>query len=390
MSLENKHPKIPHSSTDTTPPIREQWARPTEMFEPDATQSQPTDELDTEIREAQCQLAKLRQQRWLIELQQQLADEQSALEKAWNRLAATTNKDRSPTIGPVVKDSVKTQYRKTAAARMQNGDSRYGIIQASNNNLTAPSEQNVSPSFRPPQPNSSHFKPENTVSNGPANPMTKSLRELATANRSTALPPPCSANLNTQAPPAPKVPVYHGRALGEFKNYARVLERHFKIYPEWYKTDERKINCARTHVAFDLENEWNRRIHDIPSKQITFGGFCTFLIHQLRNGVYPEVAKARYMESHQRPFQSVTDFSNWIQQWEPHFCNNFSDRDRMRHLFEHLTNTVRNKADKTHLDFTHYNDFVVYLQRVEDSIDKRAGPLGKKLNNPRKRLRTHS
>lgn len=202
--LENRQPKIPHSSTETTPPIREQWARPTEMFEPDATQSQPTDELDTEIREAQCQLAKLRQQRWLIDIQQQVAAEQSALVMAWNRLAATTNKDRSPTIGPVVKDSVKAQYRKTAAARMQKGVSKYVIIQASNNNGTAPSEQTVSPSFRPPRPNSSPFKPENIVSNSPANPMTKLLRELATANRSTALPPPCSADLNTQAPPAPR------------------------------------------------------------------------------------------------------------------------------------------------------------------------------------------
>ncbi|KAJ6168272.1 hypothetical protein N7497_001115 [Penicillium chrysogenum] len=329
--LENRQPKIPHSSTETTPPIREH----------------PTDELDTEIREAQCQLAKLRQQRWLIDIQQQVADEQSALVMAWNRLAATTNKDRSPTIGPVVKDSVKAQYRKTAAARMQKGDSKYVIIQASNNNGTAPSEQTI---------------------------------DRATSSMLGRSKHPSS--------PSPKVPVYHGRALGKFTTYARVMERHFEIYPEWYKTDERKINWALTHVAFNLKNEWNRQIHDIPSEEITFGGFCTFLIHQLQNGVYLEVAKARYMESHQRPSQSVTDFSNRIQQREPHFCN-FSDRARMRHLFEHLTNTVRNEADKTHLDFTHYNDFVVYLQRVEDSIDKRVGPRGKKLNNPRKRPRTH-
>ena len=50
---------------------------------------------------------------------------------------------------------------------MQNGNTKYGIIQASNNNATAPFEQTVSPSFRPPQPNSSPFKPENFVSNGP-------------------------------------------------------------------------------------------------------------------------------------------------------------------------------------------------------------------------------
>jgi hypothetical protein len=143
--------------------------------------------------------------------------------------------------------------------------------------------------------------------------------------------------------------VYYGRALGEFKTYARGLERHFDKYPGRYITDERKITRALKHVAFNLQNEWKRQIRDMPSEQGTFSGLCTFLIHQLQIGVYPEVAKARYIDSYQRPFQSVTDFSNWIQQWESHFQNNLSERYRMRHLFEHLSNRVREKLTWTSL-----------------------------------------
>ncbi|CAI7673152.1 unnamed protein product [Penicillium viridicatum] len=69
--------------------------------------------------------------------------------------------------------------------------------------------------------------------------------------------------------------------------------------------------------------------------------------------------------------------------------NAHSKRDRMRHL-EHLSNKAREEADKTYLDFTHYYDFAVYLQRIEDSIDKRAVPLRKKFSNPRKRPHTGS
>ncbi|KAJ6038750.1 hypothetical protein N7499_003610 [Penicillium canescens] len=354
MLLEGKELKKSDSSAEANPPIRA-WRGPG--------------------------LANSKRQRRLLEIQQQVADEQIALEVAWNRLAATTSKDYSPTIDPVAKDSVNAQYRGLAAP-MQNGDSKAGIIQAPNNTLPAPSEQAVSPSFRAPQLNLSLVKNENTDSNGAADPNLERLRELAAATRSASSP--------SQAPPVPNVPVYHGRALGEFKNYAMRLECHFNRYLDWYNTDERKVTRALKHVALTLEDKWKRQIRERPSEQVTFGGFCTFLIHQLQNGVYPKVAKARYINSYQRPSQSVTDFSNWLQQWEPHFDNDFSERDRMRHLFEHLSNRVRDEADKTYLEFIHYYDFVIYLQRVEDSIDKRAGPLDKKFSNPRKRPRTHS
>jgi hypothetical protein len=187
----------------------------------------------------------------------------------------------------------------------------------------------------------------------------------------------------------PNVPVYNGRALGEFKNFSMGLERHFDKYPEWYKVDERKVTRALKHVALNIEDEWKRHVRHLPAEKVTYDRFCTFLIHQLQNGVYPDVARSRYMDSYQRPAQSVTDFSNWMQQWVPHFPNNDSERDRMRHLFEHLMNRVRNEADKTHLDFDNYYEFVEYLQRVEDSIGSRAESLGRRAINPRKRPRSH-
>lgn len=271
------------------------------MLEPNPTQSRSTDELDTEIREALAQLANLKQQRRLLDLQQQVADEHIALDVATNRLEATTSQDYLPTIDPVAKNSINAQYRGLVAP-MQNGDSKTGIIQAPNNTLPTPSEQAASPSFSAPELNPSPVKNENFDSNGTADSYLEQLRQLAVATRTAPLP--------SQVPPVPNVPVYHGRVLGEFKNYAMSLERHFNRYPNWYITDELKVTRALEHIAPNLEDKWKRQKRETPSEQLTFGGFCTFLIHQLQNGVHPEVAKARYMNSYQRQYQSVTDFSN--------------------------------------------------------------------------------
>ncbi|KAF3000536.1 hypothetical protein E8E15_000753 [Penicillium rubens] len=383
MSLEEEERRNHDFSVETPPSIQEPWARLTESLEPNPTQSQPTDELDTEISEAQAQLANLIRQRRLIELQQQVYDEQVALEAARKRLAATSSKDRSPTVCPAVSDTVNRQDR-VLVTPMRNRYSNAGIIQAPNTALIAPSEQTFSPDLRTPQSNPSSVELENTALSGPTNPKLKIPGEPATAKESAP------TNSNNQTSPAANIPAYHGRSLREFKYYARCLEHHFHRYSSWYITDERKITRAIKHVAFDLQNEWKRQISNKPTEQVTFGTLCTFLIRQLQIGISPEVARARYVYSYQRPFQSVTDFSNWMQQWEPHFHNNLSERDRMRHLFEHLSNKVREEADKTYLDFTHYYDLVVYLQRIEDCIHKRAGPLRKNFSNPRKRPHTGS
>ncbi|OQE62859.1 hypothetical protein PENNAL_c0258G08313 [Penicillium nalgiovense] len=102
MSPEEKERRNHDSSAETPPPIQAPWARLTESLEPNPSQSQPADELDTEISEAQAQLANLIRQRRLIELQQQVSDEQVALEVARKRLAATSSKGRSPTVSTAV------------------------------------------------------------------------------------------------------------------------------------------------------------------------------------------------------------------------------------------------------------------------------------------------
>lgn len=118
MSLGEKEHRNPESSSaETLPPIQQPWARLTESVEPKFTQSQPTDELDTEIREAQAQLANPIQQRWLLGLQQEIFDEQVALEVARNRLAATS-KDRSPIVRKIHITGYSLRRFKTVIAKL--------------------------------------------------------------------------------------------------------------------------------------------------------------------------------------------------------------------------------------------------------------------------------
>ncbi|KAI1828885.1 hypothetical protein DTO027I6_9861 [Penicillium roqueforti] len=252
------------------------------------------------------------------------------------RLTATSRKDRRPAVS----DTVNRQDR-VLVTPMRNRHSNAGIIQAPNTALIAPSEETFSPI---------------------------SGNLLQPKNR----PPPIQTTKRHQ-------PRTYQRTMG-------ALSGNSSITPGAWNITFTDIQAG----TLPTSNEWKRQISNKPTEQVTFGTLCTFLIHQLQIGVSPEVARARYVYSYQRPFQSVTDFSNWMQQWEPHFHKSLSERDRMRHLFEHLSNKVHEEADKTYLDFTHYYDLVVYLQRIEDCIHKRAGPLRKKFSNPGKRPHTGS
>lgn len=55
------------------------------------------------------------------------------------------------------------------------------------------------------------------------------------------------------------------------------LEHHFKRYPDWYNTDERKVIWALKHVALNLGNEWKRQVRDMPSEQITFSRYGRYV-----------------------------------------------------------------------------------------------------------------
>ncbi|KAJ5295443.1 hypothetical protein PENANT_c001G05778 [Penicillium antarcticum] len=375
------------------------WEHLARMME-QPPQSQPVvehdlpDDLEAQIRQAQDQLVRLKRQRQLIEIQQQVADEERALEDARLRLVATMSKEPTPPTPT-----------KPAPRAIENNDSP---------------PTSALPAHTPKRPAAADRRVSDTKAQKdgtPTRPITGTLsalaldqlRALAAASRSptsaaiktepTTLAPTApvyqasyihpSDDDHNHGPPVPNVPVYNGRALGEYKNYTMGLDRHFAKYAEYYDTDQRKLTRALKHITLNLEDEWKRHTRNLPSDQVTYSAFCTFLIHQLQNGVYPEIARARYKDSYQRPAQSVTDFSNWMQQWEPHFNERMTERDRMRHLFEHLLHKVRNEAEKTYLDFTNYNDFVAYLQQVEDNISVRNDALGRR-GNPRKRHRSHS
>ena len=397
----------------STPGIQEQWGQSNNAF-PKSDMSNPTDaanDLEAEIRQAQAQLSQLKKQRELIDIQQKVAEETRELELARTRLLATTNK-ANKTVSPATpaatpsKDTDSKNKARTEGPQKKQCITRNEPAASSDRPPERrPSEPQPPRQAQPKPPQSPHAKPSPMATKNNISGLNlEQLRALAAASRSPAgkvekgenkQPPARPFNPLTQpavhvsAPPVPNVAVYNGRALGEFKNYIIGLERHFDKYPDWYKIEDHKVTRALKHVALSLEDDWKRHIRNLPSDKTTYADFCTFLIHQLQKGVSPEMAKSRYKNSFQRANQSVTDFSNWMQQWEPYFKHNNSERDRMRHLFEHLMSRVRNEADKTHLDFNNYADFVEYLQRVEDSIETRATPLGhsSRNSNPRKRSR---
>ncbi|KAJ5142554.1 uncharacterized protein N7515_001341 [Penicillium bovifimosum] len=374
--------------------IREQWDSLNDVFQDSNSGSVGAEDLEAEIREAQAQLLKLKRQRELIDIKQKVAEEQRALELARSRLAAVT---RDGSVTPI-STPFKTERKQNETGidgAQQKSAARSELLTASpiptasdhveTKQLKSAESDSLSKAAYIPGLNIEQLRALAAASRSPAGgPVTK------TESCSSSLAPtrPSHPDSSVQPPPVPNVPVYHGRALGEFKNFSMGLERHFDRYPEWYMIEERKVNRALKHVALNIEEEWKRHIRHLQADKVTYGAFCTFLIEKLQAGVYPEVARARYMDSYQRPAQSVTDFSNWMQQWPPHFPNQDTERDRMRHLFEHLMNRVRNEADKTHLDFDNYYDFVQYLQWVEDSIPTRAESLGRRATNPRKRPRS--
>ncbi|KAJ5249574.1 hypothetical protein N7524_011890 [Penicillium chrysogenum] len=150
------------------------------------------------------------------------------------------------------------------------------------------------------------------------------------------------------------------------------------------------LECALVYALAALGHDSNcwlnwRSYADLLDKAIRIAQ--SFMVqHTLRSG--------SDSEDHFEDMERKKAGDSWgevaCEQWESDFGNNFSKRDRMRHLFEHLSKMIRGEPDKTYLDFIHYYDFVTYLQRSEDSIDKRGGPLDKKFSSPRKRTRTHS
>jgi hypothetical protein len=379
-----------------------------EMSEPAAA----ANDLEAEIRQAQAQLSQLKKQRELIDIQQKVAEETRELELARNRLLATTNKAKK-TFSPATPASTPSKDTEPKNKARNEGPQKKPCLarnEPAASSIRPPDRRPSEPQTpKPAPPKAPQPKPSpssKTAKNNISNLSLDQLRALAAASRSPAgaaqtdknetneppvrpFNPPTQPATHASAPPVPNVGVYNGRALGEFKNYTLGLERHFDRYPDWYKIEEHKVTRALKHVALSLEDEWRRHMRNQPSDKNTYANLCTFLIHQINKGVPPEQAKSRYHDSFQRPAQTVTDFSNWMQQWEPHFNNNNSERDRMRHLFEHLLNRVRNEADKTHLDFDNYADFVEYLQRVEDSIEGRGISHGRngRDNNPRKRSR---
>ena len=84
-----------------------------------------------------------------------------------------------------------------------------------------------------------------------------------------------------------------------------------------------------------------------------------------------EEAYSRYKNGQQRPDESVSSFSTWLQRLLPDIDQELSLEDRMGFLKRGVVSSVRNRAHRPFSYFKTYEDYVSYLQDIEDTLPQR-------------------
>lgn len=84
-----------------------------------------------------------------------------------------------------------------------------------------------------------------------------------------------------------------------------------------------------------------------------------------------EEAYSRYKNGQQRHDESVSSFSAWLQRLLPDIDQELSLEDRMGFLKRGVVSSVRNRAHRPFSYFKTYEDYVSYLQDIEDTLPQR-------------------
>lgn len=82
-------------------------------------------------------------------------------------------------------------------------------------------------------------------------------------------------------------------------------------------------------------------------------------------------AFAAYYQSQQKPGQTVKDFSEWLQSLGLLLEKDLSLHDRMSYLKKGVVASVRNRAHRPFSYFKSYDEYLLYLQDIEDTLPQR-------------------
>lgn len=243
------------------------------------------DDVDFRIRQAEEELIRLRKERALVELQNQLAEEQRFLANSRNAQPISHTTHRAP--------GEPTDFL-----------GRYPVL---------PFERDTQPVLK------------------------RSDSELTLSEEDGLLMFP------EHTPMLPVTKVYHGVNRKEFLLLMRRLETHFAEWPHYYTFDDNKIAEACRHLSEGIATKW-ALIRLSPDNRRTWSDFCVWLSSNIRNFVNPDIAERRYQTVRQRPNQPVSRYAAMLGSLEANLPRLVTDYERCERLWEGVLPEVRNAS----------------------------------------------
>ncbi|KAL2823830.1 hypothetical protein BDW59DRAFT_92599 [Aspergillus cavernicola] len=248
------------------------------------------DDVDVKIRKAEEELARLRKERALIELQHQLAEEQRFLANAHENATSVPHVPHAAHVAPPKATNFLGPYPVVAF----DADSAEQRFKRSSSELTLGVDDAISPF------------PEYT-------------------------------------PMLPVAKVYHGINRKEFLLLMRRLEGHFEEEDQYYVTDHRKISEACRHLSEGIRVKW-ALVQLSPDGRTSWPDFCVWLSSNIRNFVNPDVAERRYRGARQRREQPVSRFAALLGSLEANLPRLLSDDERRQRLWDGVLPEIRAAA----------------------------------------------
>lgn len=170
----------------------------------------------------------------------------------------------------------------------------------------------------------------------------------------------------TPPPPPPHLAPFRGNSWSELTNVLGALKVQFQRNPAFYRNDARKIECGKCLLISPLIERWEWNKARLAN--VSWIEFFFFLVRLLPPGPSPNKERDFYKTLSQRANESVDKLAlNMVR-----FSKSWNDpgHNQLRHLWDRINNSLRQKAD---LDFRHFNDlgkFTEYLMSVEDGPER--------------------
>jgi hypothetical protein len=138
-----------------------------------------------------------------------------------------------------------------------------------------------------------------------------------------------------------KPDTYNGKSLHALREYVRRCETAFRLRPESYPDDARRVLYASQFLTGESAEAWLRLESENGEDNTTWEQYTTFLRDLQQDPITRATSMARrYNDAAQRPGQTVVQFANYMDQLEAELPS-YTDAQRMQHLYAKLLPDIR-------------------------------------------------